>query len=269
MQNEKQVELFTEAEVQRLVRLLAESLAPDDGRAAKIARLMKGLCDWIGGDGWFWVRSRIDPVTLHVDNHDFLYGGEVDQAQFVLWGDRGMHPVREQADELIVLRDHLLANNGKVTVTLPELVTPEVWNKPANRAFVEKMGFDQSLYSVRQLTGVDGLFVSFVMICRRTGGAPFDQHLASLVHLVMNEVGSLHAGELNLNVSDGIASLTPRQRIVLACLIDGQSVKLAAKHLNLSPHTVTDHVKEIYKAFNVNSRGELLNRFINGGRQSA
>ncbi len=258
--------LFNEAEVRRVVRLLADALAADDGRAAKISRLMNGLCEWIDGDGWFWVRSRIDPATLHVNNYDFLYGGEIGQPHLVLWGDRGLHPVQHEADELIVLRDHLLANNGKVTVTLNELVSAEIWNKPRNRAFVEQMGFDQSLFSVRQLTGLDGMFVSFVMICRRTGRPPFDKHLASLVHLVMNEVGPLHAGDLNLQITEGIATLTPRQRIVLACLIDGQSVKTAASHLGLSVHTVNDHVKAIYRALNVNTRSELLNRFISGGQ---
>lgn len=262
-------EAFTECEVRQLVRLLADALAPDDGRAAKVARLMNGLCSWIGGDGWFWVRSRIDPQTLHVDNYDFLYGGEMGQSQLVLWGDRGMHPVERDADELIVLRDRLLANHGKVTVTLDELVSPEVWSKPANQAFVRQMGFDKSLYSVRQLSGVDGVLVSFVMICRRTGKPPFDRHLASLVHLVMDEVGPLHSDGLNLEVASGIATLTPRQRIVLACLIDGQSSKIAAANLGLSLHTVNDHVKAIYRVFKVRSRAELLNRFLAGGQSAA
>lgn len=102
---------------------------------------------------------------------------------------------------------------------------------------------------------------------RRAVRPAFDRHLASLVHLVMSEVESLHADGLNLQVSAGIATLTPRQRIVLACLIDGQNIKEAASHLGLSPHTVTDHVKAIYKASNVSSRAELLNRFISGGKR--
>jgi len=267
MSEERSSEQFSEAEVRQVIRLLATALAPDDGRAAKVARLMHGLCEWIGGDGWFWVRSRIDPETLKVNNYDFLYGGEMGQTQLVLWGDRSLNPVEHDADEFLVLRERAAKVGGDMTVTLDEMVPPEIWSKPSNQAFVRKMGFDQSLYSVRQLRGVDGMMFSFLMISRRTGKPVFDPHVASLVHMVMQEVGPLHSDGLNLDVGEGVASLTPRQRIVLTCLIDGQSTKTAAANLGLSANTVKDHAKAIYRIFGVHSRPELMNRFLSGGRK--
>ncbi len=48
------------------------------------------------------------------------------------------------------------------------------------------------------------------------------------------------------------------QRRVLTHLLDGLSEKETAEKLNLSPHTVHNHVRDIYSTLNVHSRAELL-----------
>jgi DNA-binding CsgD family transcriptional regulator len=65
-------------------------------------------------------------------------------------------------------------------------------------------------------------------------------------------------------LDDGFSGrrLSPRADQVLCCLLEGDSVKQVARRLCLSPHTVTDHVKTIYKRFNVTTRAELLARFV-------
>lgn len=57
--------------------------------------------------------------------------------------------------------------------------------------------------------------------------------------------------------------LSPRAREILARLLKGDSEKQIALRLHISPHTVHTYVKRIHKSFNVNSRGELLARFVN------
>ncbi|MBC8067467.1 MAG: helix-turn-helix transcriptional regulator [Deltaproteobacteria bacterium] len=54
--------------------------------------------------------------------------------------------------------------------------------------------------------------------------------------------------------------LTPRQREVLRQLVAGASEKELAFELGVSTHTAHDHVKALYRAFGVRSRGELLGR---------
>ena len=61
------------------------------------------------------------------------------------------------------------------------------------------------------------------------------------------------------------ASLSPRQRNTLNRLLEGDSEKEVAKEMGLSPHTVHVYVKQLYKRFNANSRGELMARFVRGG----
>jgi DNA-binding CsgD family transcriptional regulator len=52
--------------------------------------------------------------------------------------------------------------------------------------------------------------------------------------------------------------LSPRQRQTLQCLLTGDSEKEVANKLQISRHTVHIYVKELYKRYQVSSRGELL-----------
>lgn len=61
------------------------------------------------------------------------------------------------------------------------------------------------------------------------------------------------------------AKLTPRQQQVLESLLTGRSKKEIAFALHISPHTVHNHVKAVYQAFGVSSRGELLARCLGAG----
>jgi DNA-binding CsgD family transcriptional regulator len=56
--------------------------------------------------------------------------------------------------------------------------------------------------------------------------------------------------------------LTPGQLRVLACLVDGKTEKETAHALGISPHTVHNHVRDIYLHMEVRSRGELMAKFI-------
>lgn len=58
------------------------------------------------------------------------------------------------------------------------------------------------------------------------------------------------------------ADLSPRMRETLNCLLAGDSEKQAAAKLGVSQHTVHVYVKQLYRKFNVNSRGELLARWV-------
>lgn len=56
--------------------------------------------------------------------------------------------------------------------------------------------------------------------------------------------------------------LTRRQQEVLDCLLSGLSTKEIAQALHISPHTVHNHIKLVYRAFGVSGRGELLIRCL-------
>ena len=56
--------------------------------------------------------------------------------------------------------------------------------------------------------------------------------------------------------------LTPRQQQIVQALKDGDSYKMIADKFQISPHTVADHIKKIYRKLHVNSKGELLSKHI-------
>jgi DNA-binding NarL/FixJ family response regulator len=59
--------------------------------------------------------------------------------------------------------------------------------------------------------------------------------------------------------------LSPRELQLLQLLARGHSNKQAASALSLSPHTVGDHVKSIYRKLGVSSRGEAMTRAFRSG----
>ena len=63
---------------------------------------------------------------------------------------------------------------------------------------------------------------------------------------------------------DRIESLPPRLRPVLRRLLAGDAEKQAVLKLGLSPHTIHEYTKKLYRTFGVNSRGELLAQFVSG-----
>jgi DNA-binding NarL/FixJ family response regulator len=62
--------------------------------------------------------------------------------------------------------------------------------------------------------------------------------------------------------NDFATDLPPRMQETLDALLLGDSEKQIARKMQISQHTVHAYVKELYRRFEVCSRGELLSRFI-------
>lgn len=58
--------------------------------------------------------------------------------------------------------------------------------------------------------------------------------------------------------------LTPRQAEIVQGIVDGLSYKLIADKYGISVETVRDHIKKIYKKLQVNSKAEVINKWIKG-----
>jgi DNA-binding CsgD family transcriptional regulator len=61
-----------------------------------------------------------------------------------------------------------------------------------------------------------------------------------------------------------LAGLTPRVQQTLHRMLAGDSEKEIGIHMGVSRHTVHVYVKTLYRHFDVNSRGELLAKFVDG-----
>ena len=90
-------------------------------------------------------------------------------------------------------------------------------------------------------------------------GADRRKLLAELCKVIGEHVSRSTGG----GVGEGLG-LSPRARQTLEGLTHGDSEKQIARKLGVSPHTVHVYVKQLYRRFDVSSRGELLARFVRG-----
>ncbi|MEQ1817440.1 MAG: response regulator transcription factor [Terricaulis sp.] len=90
------------------------------------------------------------------------------------------------------------------------------------------------------------------------GGAPISPAVASHILTRMRERGSSPRAELD-------APLTEKETAVLIDLAKGFRYKEVARLHGISPHTVADHVKSIYRKLAVNSRSEAVFEAVQAG----
>lgn len=95
--------------------------------------------------------------------------------------------------------------------------------------------------------------------------ATFDKSIAPIAGAAMRLIEHGSAGWWTEAPSRPLPSsqLSPRLRAVLDCLLEGRSEKEVAGQLRIAPGTVHTYVVQLYRLHRVNSRGELLAKFIN------
>ncbi|MBN9545294.1 MAG: response regulator transcription factor [Alphaproteobacteria bacterium] len=92
-----------------------------------------------------------------------------------------------------------------------------------------------------------------------TGGAPLSPSIAAYV------LRHLRGQQEQSKPDDPDPLLSPREIELLQLLARGYSNKQAAVVLSISPHTIGDHVKSIYRKLRVSSRGEAMVRAFRSG----
>lgn len=122
-----------------------------------------------------------------------------------------------------------------------------------------RMKIDDAIYSDHPIPG-RGISVGYG-INRRKGDKPFGDREHNLMQLLNENLGWFFR-QLAEDAKPDRPPLAPSLRRVLAELLRGCSEKQIARTLRLSPHTVHEHIKKLYRHFDVTSRPELMARFI-------
>jgi DNA-binding CsgD family transcriptional regulator len=91
---------------------------------------------------------------------------------------------------------------------------------------------------------------------------PFGRRHTDILHVIHAEMDWTYRPTHPAHEPPEIRLLTVRQKQTLHRLLAGDSEKQVAAELGLSRHTVHVHVKSLYKVFKVNTRNELLARFV-------
>lgn len=146
-----------------------------------------------------------------------------------------------------------------------DLIADSDWDRAWDfRNMVEPGGADHSLYCLRSIPGPgDGSAV--VIIARAIGDMDFSAREKAVVQEAMALAVPLVGGPLARFREPSPSALPPRVREVLRCLLEGEGDKQVAARLELTRHTVNQYVKVIFRHFAVQSRAELLARWVKRG----
>jgi DNA-binding CsgD family transcriptional regulator len=149
-----------------------------------------------------------------------------------------------------------------VTLRRQDVISDEEWYAARTTQEVHRpLGIDQVLNSHFVALSMRRIFG--VALHRAWGKPEFeidDRRLLRRIHL---ELARAWRRRISTPEEDpAICNLPPRLRQVLWLLCLGRSEKEIALHLDLSAHTVHNHVQRLHRELSVRSRAELLSRAL-------
>lgn len=123
------------------------------------------------------------------------------------------------------------------------------------------LGADASIFCMRPIPRtLDDYIVLYLL--RPVGEQDFTGRQRAVAAEAMARVVPLLGGPLAGLHEPAPSALPPRVRLVFRCLLEGDSDRHIAARMKLSPYTVNEYVDRIYRHFGVQSRTELLARWI-------
>jgi DNA-binding CsgD family transcriptional regulator len=138
---------------------------------------------------------------------------------------------------------------------------PESWFKEVLvRHHLEPIGYADCIVSMWASTETLGIFL---VMHRRDTDPHFSERDCRLGSLMLRATAPIVDREVfRRHTSAELEQLTPREREVLLLLLAGESEKEIAANLHRSIHTIHPFVRQLYRQFNVSSRGELMALFV-------
>ena len=253
MENELPVE-----DVRGVIRLLGELAVQEGDLPFKRRFLTEGLAELVQADYWFWLHMKDDVKGDRPMAFSFVDGGSFSQTERVKLAEATSSPA------IAFLNARLRQGSDRhITRRRVDLVDDDRWfSSELHQRYFQPAGVGELLSSVYPLG--NNTFSSMWFI-RRAGRPAFAPRDVCLVHLITEEIDWLHRQGSDVPAGDRVNELSPRQRQVMYRVMAGDGVKQIAQVLSLSPYTVNDHLKEIYRRFGASGRAELLAMFFGGG----
>lgn len=248
----------TEGDFRAAVRILADVATMEGTLDQKRVRVMSDSAALIGADYWAWAFAPLmeagrQPVHLFQS-----FGGFDDE------GISRLIMAIEHPDSGAMtdsLARAMIGSGGQVTRLRQDIIPDErFFNSPAHPLW-QAANIGPIIISMRPSPGRGTSVAAFY----RSKSAPqFSPREARIAHIVLTEVGWLHDAGAPSSAAYEIPKLSPRCRLILNQLVTGRSRKEIAADLGLSPHTVNDYVKQIFRHFGVHSQAQLISRLRHG-----
>ena len=233
----------------------------EDPRSADLGDRRRGivaaLVDIVNADAGHWAWGRGNPETNSIAPVALVDFGYTDQ-QRALMIEHAMNP---QCVAMFQARmTTRFDENRQAAATRRDIIPDAEWrSSPPCVDYVARSGLDSWVHAVRYRAGDTW---SCLHMLRRRGKPEFEARQAALLQLALSSVAWLSSAADETLPGEAFKQLTPRQRTVMLMVLDGMSRKHIATQLDLSEHTVDDHLKALYSHFNVRSVSELAARFL-------
>ncbi len=167
----------------------------------------------------------------------------------------------KESPDFILLDIHLKAENGMDMIGAIKDLFPNVniivisGDTEEEQYIIDafKQGVNSFIYKPFTMAELDKAIEQI----QTTGSFIEPQTLTSLLNLIAGKKDGP-----KLPQSKHKFRLTDKEEIVMNLIIEGLSYKEIAAKLNISYHTVNHHLKNIYLKLDVNSKGELISKFL-------
>ena len=254
--------LLNQRDLVNIYRLIGECRDMWYDSRAWCSHLLDGLCRLIGGK--VGVAGEVDEFATGSPTIVQMFSqGWRDAASHAHWqaivdqNDISLDPLTEKMFDILSKHPRL------VTRRRHELMPDRAWRVSVHFNEHCKMdGVDECLYSYQPLFAVGPTAAHVIEIHRSLGDRRFSKRDANLVEWLDREIGPMIGRQLSSACEMSISELPPRLQSVLQCLLDGDSERQAAIRLGLSAATVHEYVQAIYCRFGVNSRSQLMARWV-------
>jgi DNA-binding CsgD family transcriptional regulator len=251
---------LSEQDIRAIVRLLGEVAAIRTGHIDQKRYLLNGILRMVGGDVWLWIQGFLgsaDRPPAAIQLLDEGWSNPEQRNWFYRSISDEKHANPGQVRFLAMLGERL----RHLTMLTQDLTPREEFEASENYNLIHKhCGLFAGVLSVYPVSSAG--HYSAIGLHRVAGKPYFTERDRRILHLITSEIDWLHRAGIPESPAPSAIPLTQRQRQVLFFLLAGDSNKQVAAKLELSTHTVNDYVKLIHKHYNVNSRGELLAKFM-------
>ena len=198
--------------------------------------------------------------VIIIDDHTLFREGlqrlltrhEIDVVSSVSNGDDGLKSIKNLFPDIILLDLRMpdlsgievLKNIRQINKTLPVVM---LTTSDDEKDLIEALKNGASGYLLKDMEPDDLVVALKDVLKGETIVAP------NLVQIL----AKFHQGDdTEINITNLISTLTPRENEILELLAEGQSNKLIAKNLGISDGTVKLHVKSILRKLEIHSRVE-------------
>ncbi|MEM1296861.1 MAG: LuxR C-terminal-related transcriptional regulator [Verrucomicrobiota bacterium] len=245
-------------DIRAMIRLLGEVGAAPLSLESKRVFMMEGVAALIGAEKWTWSILGTPSVEQELVNTVLIHGGFSEE-------QLAEHLKLQEHEDLQWLTAPLMKAlgqaTGQTTRLQQQLANEEQIAQASIYPLFQKAGLGAAMFSCRPTSNGQ---ISAISLFRNLDDGLFSRREARIAHILLSEVPWLHDIVWTSHLSDSVSSLSKRQRIALSFMIQGKSRKQIASDMEISVHTVNDHVKELYRIFAVQSHVELMRRFIEG-----